>query len=315
MAAQTANDTGRQWFLDPPTNDVEEDRVMVDASKDQGKRQVDRCAACRRGAACPLPKPCPPSPGGAWEWAPENRTADLVVDHRRRIGSVYDVGLLRIGTEIHICDVCRSGGDCARACRGTARESYPTGRALGPCRHCPACRADVEVRAAVETDPGQPWIPSRAAARELSGEPETRTEVWTARIGHAGTDGLDVTAKSAGPAGRPFAPSWAIVRPALAARAEAISLRKGTLFLPSCEARADSIVAQSWANYREAYRAEMRASWARHRAAWDALRGRGRVTLLCYCGPDADGVLRCHRVLLAEILGKLGADVKGEVGP
>ena len=39
--------------------------------------------------------------------------------------------------------------------------------------------------------------------------------VHTARVSYGGADRLDVTRKSAGPEGIVFAPSWAILRPAL----------------------------------------------------------------------------------------------------
>ena len=45
-------------------------------------------------------------------------------------------------------------------------------------------------------------------------------------------------------------------------------------------------------------------------AAWTALLACERVVLCCYC-TDPE---RCHRSLLARILGKLGAHVEGEIG-
>jgi len=114
--------------------------------------------------------------------------------------------------------------------------------------------------------------------------------VRTARIWYAGADRLDITRKSAGIAGLPFAPSWKILGPMLALR------RSG----------GDELAA--WPKYAEAYAEEMRASWRSHRAAWDALLARNEVTLLCYCKDAA----HCHRTLLAGLLAKLGATVLGE---
>lgn len=111
--------------------------------------------------------------------------------------------------------------------------------------------------------------------------------VHTARITYAGPDRLDITRKSGDPA---FAPSWAILRPMLDAK------------------RFGSSWVMLWPEYVEDYTAEMRISYRENRAAWDVLLARDEVTLLCYC-VDAKF---CHRTVLAGILAKLGADVRGE---
>lgn len=116
------------------------------------------------------------------------------------------------------------------------------------------------------------------------------TRVHTARISYAGSDRLDITRKSAGPDGLPFAPSWKILRPMIALRC----------------AGGDELAA--WPQYVEDYTAEMRTSYRDHRAAWDALLARDGVTLVCYCTDAA----HCHRTVLARILGKLGTTVHGE---
>lgn len=117
--------------------------------------------------------------------------------------------------------------------------------------------------------------------------------VYTARVSYRGPDRLDITRKSAGPEGLPFAPSWEILRPILALR----------------RTQGAAAVADAWPRYVADYTAEMRVSFYRHhRAAWVALLERPEVTLVCYCADPA----RCHRTVLAEILGKLGADVRGE---
>ena len=114
--------------------------------------------------------------------------------------------------------------------------------------------------------------------------------VRTARVSYGGPDRLDVTRKS-GEAGLFLAPSWAILRPVLDKR------REGEPF--------------DWPGYVVAYKAEMRASYRRERAAWDALLARERVTMVCFC---TDLVEQCHRhVLRREILPALGAVDGGEV--
>ena len=115
----------------------------------------------------------------------------------------------------------------------------------------------------------------------------------TARVAYAGPDRLDITAKSADPAGRAFAPSWAILGPALELR------RTG----------GPVAMAYAWPEYAAAYTSEMRASYKRDRAAWDALLALDRVVLVCYCTDAA----HCHRRVLAEILARLGAVDAGEI--
>lgn len=118
------------------------------------------------------------------------------------------------------------------------------------------------------------------------------THVYTARVTYAGADRLDVTRKSANRDGRAFAPSWDILKPALYLRRE----------------HGVAAFEAHWPRYVLDYTREMRQSYREQRAAWDALLARESVTLLCYCTDPA----HCHRTVLAEILGKLGATVKGE---
>jgi hypothetical protein len=148
--------------------------------------------------------------------------------------------------------------------------------------------------------------------------------VHTARVSYGGADRLDVTRKSAGPDGIAFAPSWAILRPALDALRCAEVMRAAADVAPFSGAdpvryaegaeamrrAADAVRDSTWALYVEAYRSEMRESYRTQRAAWDALLARESVTLVCYCTDAA----RCHRTLLAGILAKLGATVAGERG-
>jgi len=127
----------------------------------------------------------------------------------------------------------------------------------------------------------------------------------TARINSTAPDRLDITRKTAGHEGIPFAPSWRILNPALAMRAQAQKVR---LALPGDDL-ADRLEATFWALYAEAYRLEMHASYRGvTRAAWTALLARPTATLVCYCTrPEF-----CHRTVLARILVSLGATYSGE---
>lgn len=116
--------------------------------------------------------------------------------------------------------------------------------------------------------------------------------VHTARLSYSGPDRLDVTRKSAGPEGLPFAPSWQILGPMLRERRRENGPAGALL----------------WPEYVNDYTAEMRDSYRNQRAAWNRLLDRHEVTLCCYCTNPAF----CHRTLFAEILGKLGATVNGE---
>lgn len=114
--------------------------------------------------------------------------------------------------------------------------------------------------------------------------------VYTARMGRRWPDGLPVTRKIVTHKdGLPFAPSAPLLDEFLAHR------KAG---------REEDV----WPEYVRRYTAEMRASYRDHRAAWDALLARESVTLLCFC-PDPS---RCHRGVLAGILGRCGAVVIGE---
>lgn len=122
-------------------------------------------------------------------------------------------------------------------------------------------------------------------------------QVWTARLSYGGPDRLDVTRGGADRArkllglvrgevspGEPFAPTWPIVRAGKGGRI-------------------------SWEKYVSEYKKEMEQSrtnvWPN---AWVELLKRDEVTLCCYCVDPQ----RCHRTLLAAMLGELGAEVRGE---
>lgn len=115
--------------------------------------------------------------------------------------------------------------------------------------------------------------------------------VYTARIGYADPDVLDVTRKSGDQLGRAFAPSWTLLSPALAARAH-------------------GDIEAVWPRYVAGFRGEMDASQENSPGAWRSLLARKRVVLVCYCGNPE----RCHRTLLArDILPRLGAVYGGEL--
>lgn len=116
--------------------------------------------------------------------------------------------------------------------------------------------------------------------------------VYTARIGYADPDALDVTRKSGDQLGRAFAPSWTLLGPALRARA------RGDM---------DAV----WPQYVAGFRGEMYASQENAPGAWRSLLARPRAVLVCYCADPE----RCHRTLLArDILPRLGAVYGGELG-
>lgn len=120
-------------------------------------------------------------------------------------------------------------------------------------------------------------------------------EFYTVSLKRAGLrdpDLFDVTRGTGGPAGAPFAPSWAILNPALA------GMRQG-----GANAR------KAWEEYVPAYRAEMGRSFIANQSAWKRLLARKRVVLGCHCR-DRE---RCHRGLLAAMLVELGAVDRGEL--
>ncbi len=148
--------------------------------------------------------------------------------------------------------------------------------------------------------------------------------VHTSQIRYRGPDRLDITRKSGGPAGLPFAPSWKILGPALDARhlaqraaeaekrALAASTDDASLAIPRARGalrKARVAEAEAWSAYVPAYLAEMAESKRRNFNEWRELLARSRVVLVCYC----PGRERCHRGLLAKILVDLGAIDGGEL--
>jgi len=139
-------------------------------------------------------------------------------------------------------------------------------------------------------------------------------EVYTCRLGSRAARDPDVLvitreeADAEGTAGV-FAPSWAILTPILDAR----RAQRGTFYGPDREAALEDarrIELEAWRLYVPAFLDEMRASYRRHRDAWERLLARPRVVLACACrAPE-----RCHRTILgARIFPKLGAVYGGEL--
>lgn len=110
-------------------------------------------------------------------------------------------------------------------------------------------------------------------------------KVFTSIYSYNGPNRLDITAKGNDPIGKLFAPSWDLV--------------------------------MKWKNheinkkqYVSEYYKLMRKSYLSKQEAWDNLLGKDTVVLVCFEKPE-DGF--CHRLILAGILQKLGADYRGEL--
>jgi uncharacterized protein YeaO (DUF488 family) len=126
--------------------------------------------------------------------------------------------------------------------------------------------------------------------------------VWTSSIRYDREDRFDITRKTGGARGKPFAPPESSFL-------DMISLRKILEQRKLVSVSATNKVKDAWDNYRESYLAAMRASYKNHRESWDALVKQEEVTLVCYCEVPT----RCHRLILAsEILPKIGMTFCGE---
>lgn len=106
-------------------------------------------------------------------------------------------------------------------------------------------------------------------------------KVHTAEISYMDPDELDVSVRSGDTA---FAPTWDMVR----------LYKEGDL---------------SEGAFTHIYEKLMEKSYQDHPDKWQALLGKERVVLKCYC---RHGVF-CHRVLLANILQARGAEYQGEI--
>ncbi len=132
--------------------------------------------------------------------------------------------------------------------------------------------------------------------------------IYTARVTYSGPGKVDVSRKSAESWATAFAPSWNILRPALASRRESESLLR--ICTSATDREAYQIESDAWERYVPAFMAEMRTSYRNRRADWDRLLSMQEATLCCYCNRVADE--HCHRFLLAKILESLGATYAGE---
>lgn len=106
-------------------------------------------------------------------------------------------------------------------------------------------------------------------------------KVFTSRISYRGKDRWDITVKTGS---KIFAPSWKIV----------MDYKNGKI---------------SEQEYTFNYCGMMKNSYKEHRSDWDALLSKDKIVLCCYCPAGAF----CHRLLLAKILVKLGAEYEGEI--
>ena len=204
------------------------------------------------------------------------------------------------------CSVCGRPGDllCDYPLRG-AKAGKTCDRPL--CAKCTRRQAPASSPNGTDsTDYCPPHDAEARAERERSvRRPRVSLVVQSARVSYAGPDRFDVTRKSGGPAGAPFAPSWDILRRVLTARAEADAARQRGADLES-----EEIERGAWTTYRRVYLDEMRQSYRAHADAWRRLLDRPRVVLVCFC-PSSE---QCHRGLLrAVILPTLGAVDGGEL--
>lgn len=142
---------------------------------------------------------------------------------------------------------------------------------------------------------------------------------------YRGIDAFDITRKSGGDAGDPFAPSQKLLDQALTARDQVKRWRDSAqdLFTGTTEdrrnalERADELESRTWRMYVPAFVEEMRSSLRAKEKAWrNLLLTHDRIVLICYC----DNHLQCHRGLIIELLfraaRKFGREIVwgGEVG-
>ncbi|MDR9785830.1 MAG: hypothetical protein RJR37_00865 [Peptococcaceae bacterium MAG4] len=106
-------------------------------------------------------------------------------------------------------------------------------------------------------------------------------KVYTAQYGYRGRDRLDITVRSGD---KTFAPTWDMVK----------AYKAGKI---------------TQEGYVEMYCALMRRSYRNNRQRWEEILAMDRVVLVCFCRAGDF----CHRLLLAEIMQKLGAEYRGEI--
>jgi len=108
-------------------------------------------------------------------------------------------------------------------------------------------------------------------------------KLYTSQFNYSGDDRLDITVKTKDPLGKIFAPTWDIVIP----------YKQKTL---------------TEKEYTEIYLSRMRESYKNYLAKWQTVLNKNLITLVCYCRKGQF----CHRLILANILQKLGAEYVGE---
>lgn len=127
--------------------------------------------------------------------------------------------------------------------------------------------------------------------------------LFSSKISYDGEDRFDITRKSGGERGMPFAPREEMFRDAvrrkMARRARLTRVSQGT--------HVEQVRAE-WEAYAKDYEQWLLESQKRYPEAWRALLARPEVTIVCYCEVPA----RCHRSLLAHRLIELGAVYEGE---
>lgn len=109
-------------------------------------------------------------------------------------------------------------------------------------------------------------------------------EVFTSQYRYNGPHRLDITVKGKDPFGKYFAPTWKMV----------IKSKKGLM---------------TQEEYTQEYYSLMRKSYITYPHIWKRLLCMKKIVLVCFCSPNTF----CHRLILAEILQKLGAVYKGEI--
>jgi uncharacterized protein YeaO (DUF488 family) len=106
-------------------------------------------------------------------------------------------------------------------------------------------------------------------------------KVWTAQYKYEGKNRFDITVATGV---KPFAPTWDMV-----------------------SGYKDGKITEE--EYTKQYMAKMRDSYNHRRDLWDWVIKQKELVLVCFCPAGAF----CHRVLLANILVKLGAEYCGEI--
>lgn len=106
-------------------------------------------------------------------------------------------------------------------------------------------------------------------------------KVYSCVVQVQGEGRLDITVKTGD---KVFAPTWEMVM----------------------KSKAGKMTQQE---YTDQYYSIMRQNYHKHRHRWDEVLSLDKVVLVCFC---PSGTF-CHRLLLAEILSKLGAEYYGEI--